>query len=179
MTLIRKLSALVVTFVVIAAVCGSKSSLWAQTGNEIEEVESFVADLYSLVSFTPNNLPDWDKVKERFHERAIIVLYAGQETYNVHTLDSFVEDFRNFIRDFAIESIGFNENVVASNTKIIGNMAYSLVLYEAHIPGSQRPPQQGIDSIQMIKTDDIWRIVSITNEVIRPGVPVPDEHIRK
>jgi hypothetical protein len=48
------------------------------------------------------------------------------------------------------------------------------VLYEASIPGWGRPPQQGIDSFQLIKKDGRWWIASITNDVPNPDHPVPE-----
>lgn len=149
-----------------------------QEKDDVEAVENFVKDLYNLVSFSPNNLPDWEKVRNKFLDEAVIVLYDGQDRYNIHSTESFVEDFINFIKNFEIENIGFSEKVVSCKTRIIGNMAHCLVLYEAHIPGSQRPPQQGIDSFQLLKRSGEWRIVSVTNEIVRPGVPVPEELIK-
>jgi hypothetical protein len=54
-----------------------------------------------------------------------------------------------------------------------GDMAHVLVLYEASIPGSERPPRQGVDSFQLIKTADRWWIVSITNEIPTIDSPIP------
>jgi len=149
-----------------------------QEKDDVEMVENFVKDLYKLVSFSPNNLPDWDKVKAKFLKEAVIILYNGQDTYNIHSRESFIEDFINFIKNFEIETIGFNENVVSCKTKIIGNMAHCLVLYEASIPGRQNPPQKGIDSFQLLKRGGEWLIVSVTNEIVRPGVPIPEELIK-
>lgn len=162
------------TFIIFA----SFSPKFTQENDDVETVENFVKDLYKLVSFSPNNLPDWDKVKAKFLKEAVIILYNGQDTYNIHSRESFIEDFINFIKNFEIETIGFNENVVSCKTNIIGNMAHCFVLYEASIPGRQNPPQKGIDSFQLLKRGGEWRIVSITNEIVRPGVPIPEELIK-
>jgi hypothetical protein len=49
----------------------------------------------------------------------------------------------------------------------------SLFLDEAEVPGSERPPQRGIDNIQLSRRVDGWRIVSITNEIVRADGPLP------
>ena len=58
---------------------------------------------------------------------------------------------------------------------VFGNIAHILVLYEAHIPGSQRPPQRGVDSWELLKRDGRWWTVAVTNEVPAPDRPIPAE----
>jgi hypothetical protein len=48
------------------------------------------------------------------------------------------------------------------------------VLYEAHITGSERPPQKGVDNFSLIKGNNGWRIISVTNEIPAPDRPLPD-----
>ena len=55
-----------------------------------------------------------------------------------------------------------------------GEIAHVLVLYEARIPGSQRPPSRGIDSIQLIKQEGKWKVASIVNEAVMPGSKLPE-----
>ncbi len=57
---------------------------------------------------------------------------------------------------------------------VFGDMANVLVLYEAHITGSSRPPQQGVDNFSLIKKDGRWWIVSVTNEIPTPDRPIPE-----
>ena len=57
---------------------------------------------------------------------------------------------------------------------VFGDMANIWVLYEAHIPGTPRPPQQGVDSFQLIRKDGRWWIVSIPNELPTPERPIPE-----
>jgi hypothetical protein len=59
-----------------------------------------------------------------------------------------------------------------------GDVARSTVHYAARIPSLDRPAQHGIDVFTLMKADGRWRIVSIVNEIVRPGVEVPEE-IRK
>ena len=46
-------------------------------------------------------------------------------------------------------------------------------------PGTADVETKGVDIFQLLKVDNDWKIVSLTNEVIRPGVPIPDELIKK
>ena len=46
-------------------------------------------------------------------------------------------------------------------------------------PGTADVETKGVDVFQLLKVDNDWKIVSLTNEVIRSGVPIPDELIKK
>jgi hypothetical protein len=58
---------------------------------------------------------------------------------------------------------------------IFRDIAHVLVLYEAIAPAMSRPPQQGVDSFQLIRKDGRWWIVSITNDIVTPETPAPPE----
>jgi len=85
-----------------------------------------------------------------------------------------VDDFINFIERAEVEKTGFKEEIIRMKPLVFGDMASIWVLYEASIPGSQRPPQQGIDFFSLIKKEEQWFIVSITNEIPTPERPVPE-----
>ncbi len=137
------------------------------------EAEQFVKDLYTSVSFEPGKLPDWVIVKDMFIEDAIIILFSGREGYKFLSRDDFVKDFVDFITCYKIENVGFTERVHDIKTRVFGNMAYSIVLYDGVIPGRMQP-QLGVDSFQLMKIDGKWKFVSITNEAVRPGVTIPE-----
>jgi hypothetical protein len=137
--------------------------------------ESLVRELYKSVTTKPGETTDWEKVKLMFIKEAVIVLRTGRNQTTVFSVDGFVEDFTTFVKNANIEKTGFVEKIIKLKPMVFGDMAQVLVLYEAHIPSSQRPPQQGVDNFSLIKRRDRWWIVSITNEVPKPGSPLPKE----
>jgi hypothetical protein len=70
---------------------------------------------------------------------------------------------------------GFTETIVRLRPMVLGNVAHVLVLYEAQVTGSARPPQQGVDSFHLVRRDERWWIASIVNEVLSPERPLPAE----
>lgn len=132
-----------------------------------------VAGLYELVTFGPGETPDWEKVKASFIEEAVIVLRTSREASTVFSVDGFIADFVKFNEREDVRQSGFSERVVRTKSMIFGDIAHVLVLYEASIPGSARPPQQGVDSFQLMRKSGRWRIVSIVNEVPTADRPVP------
>lgn len=139
-----------------------------------ETPEEVVTEIYNMVSFEAGTTPDWDKVKALFHDEAVIVLRASRTEMKVLSVDAFVADFVTFIQQFRADTPGFVEKVVSVKPVVFGNIAHCFVVYEASIPNRPRPPQRGVDSFQLAKLEEGWRIVSIVNEVVFPGREMPE-----
>jgi hypothetical protein len=137
--------------------------------------EALVRSLYDEVSFGAGQTPDWDKVRSMFIEEAVIVLRTSREKTTRFDLEGFVDDFEKFAGGPKVQASGFEEKVLRTRTTVFREFAHVLVLYEAHVPGSPRPPQKGIDSFHLVREDGKWRIVSILNDIPTEDHPVPDE----
>jgi hypothetical protein len=152
------------------------SSIPAQAQDStFNTAEGLAAELYTAVSFPPGKPPDWDRVKSMFLPQAVIQLRTSRDSTSIFDVNGFVADFVRFIRNFRADSTGFAERVVRTKPMVYGDMAHILVLYEASIPGSKMPPQQGVDSFSLVKKYGRWWIASITNEIPTKSRPVPEE----
>jgi hypothetical protein len=136
--------------------------------------EAAVRKLYELVSFEAGTTPDWDQVRELIIESAVVVLRTGRETTTVFDREGFIAAFVAFIEQASVQETGFTERIVSLQTTVFRDIAHVLVVFESHIPGSGRPPGRGVDSIQLLRTADGWRIVSITNDRPTAEHPIPE-----
>jgi hypothetical protein len=143
--------------------------------NYMKSPELLVAELYRSVTFNPGQRPDWEKVRRMFLDSAIVFLRTTRTTTAVFNVDGFIDDFVKFIERTPAKDKGFGERILKMKPYIAGEMATILILYDAQIYGINRPPQQGLDFWQLIKKDNRWWIISITNEVISKTVQIPDE----
>ncbi len=147
----------------------------SQSYNMYTNVDSIIILLYDRVTVEAGNTPDWDSVRSLFLEQAVIVLRTSRDETSIFSVEEFVNDFIQFIDRAHIGKTGFEEKIIRMKTMVMGDMAQALVLYEAHIPGSGRPPQQGVDNFSLVKKENRWWIVSITNEIPTSGNPIPTE----
>ena len=136
--------------------------------------EAVVTKLYDLVTFQAGTTPDWDEVRALFVDEAVVVLRTGREEMSVFSLDGFVADFVRFIEQSDVKETGFTERILGMKTFEYGDIAHVLVLFDSHVPGSDREPSEGIDSFELVRRGDDWRIVSIVNERPTPSNPIPD-----
>jgi hypothetical protein len=140
--------------------------------------EDVVRALYKMVTFDAGKNVDWEQVKGLFIPEAVIVLRASRTSMNVLNRNTFVDDFVRFIKEAKLEDRAFEETIVGIKTQETGDVARATVHYTARIPALERPAQHGVDVFLLMKADGRWRIVSIVNEIVRPGVEVPEE-VRK
>lgn len=150
-------------------------ALYADSKPDYSNAETVVSELYKLVTFGKGTTPDWDKVKDLFLDNAVIVLRTGRTEMRVLSRQEFVDLFVHDIEKYRFKETGFSEKVAKHSISELGDVACGMVLYEASIPGSGRPPQKGLDMFHLVKKGDRWYIVSIINEIPRKGVPIPEE----
>jgi len=136
--------------------------------------EKTIQKLYDLVTFEAGTVPDWDKVRGLFIEEAVIVLRTSWDSTSVFTVDGFVGDFIAFAENPTIKEAGFKEEILKMKTLEFGEMANILVLYQASVPGSDRPPQKGVDNFSLIRKNNRWWIISVTNEIPANTRPIPE-----
>ncbi len=139
-----------------------------------DTAEGVVHELYDMCTFDAGTLPDWDAMRALFLPQATVVLRATRTSNTIFSVDGFVEDWHRFIARDNVEERGFTEEIVRMSATVFGDIAHILVLYEASFPDWDRPPQPGVDFIQLIKNDGRWWIVSIANEIPTPNRPVPE-----
>jgi hypothetical protein len=148
--------------------------------------EGLVGALYESVTFEAGSTPDWDHVRSMFIDEAVIVLRTSRDDTTVFSVEGFVGDFVKFIERADAGRTGFSERIIRTKPMVFGDMAHVLVLYEASIPGSLRPPSlrpqdaavrvmQGVDSFSLVRKHGRWWIAAVTNEIPGPDRPVPAE----
>ncbi|MBT8396706.1 MAG: hypothetical protein HKO65_15900 [Gemmatimonadetes bacterium] len=146
----------------------------AEATQEVPSAEGIVRELYDMVTFPKGTTPDWGQFRALFLPESVVVLRSTREATSVFTLEGFIQDWLDFIEGSKIEETGFTERIIRTHSTEFGDIAHVWVLYEAEIPGWGRPPQQGVDSFQLVRREGAWKIASILNEIPTPERPIPE-----
>jgi hypothetical protein len=160
-------------FVLLISPSLNSSVLNGQDGSA-PSAEDTVRELYDLVTFPAGTTPDWNRGRALFVPEAVVILRTTRTATTVFSVEGWVQDFVKFIEDSNVEETGFTERIVRTHATEFGDIAHVWVLYEAEVPGWDRPPQAGVDSFQLAKRDGKWLIASILNEVPTPDRPIPE-----
>ena len=157
--------------ILIAAMCCCVLTVWHPRSNDAGELvsgsaqdpEELVTRIYDEVSRAGVAAPDWSAVRTRFHPHAVIGLRVSRDETGLMGVDEFIQGLEAF-NDRIGSEVEFSETANFTTTMVYGNAAHCSVVCEAALVGSQRPPQRGLDSWQLMFRRRLWRVVSVVNE---------------
>lgn len=133
--------------------------------------QALVDECYRLISFPAGSLPGWDRFKSLFVENAVLALrvFPEDDSMSVMNLDEYA---RRQIRD-GMEEEGYTETVLRQEWFGFGDVCETRVIFEMRF--GDREPVPAFDIFQLVRLNGRWWIASITGEVPKPGVEVPDD----
>lgn len=138
------------------------------TRDEIE-IGNIIQELYSAIS-GPAGPRDWARHKAAFHEDSrqmrTWVDADGKPAIKIMNRDEYAADTAPYFAEN-----DFYEIETARKINVLGNIAHVWSIYEARrSPDSAELDRRGINSIQLYKDADGWRIMSMIWDNERPGV---------
>ena len=138
--------------------------------------ESLVQGLYTAVTFDAGSVPDWNYVRKFFAPEAVIAVRMTRTSMAILNVEEFVKWFDDDVKKYKMEERGFEESIEKLKLTTFGDMAHCFVVYKARFKTPENSPGQlGLDSWGLIKKDERWWIVSVTNDVVTPQRPLPEE----
>lgn len=135
-----------------------------------------VEALYGMVSFGPGPEPDWEMFRDVFLPGAVLVFSPrGARPMRVMDVDGFIQDWRDFWRDAALEDKGFTETIAGLKVDTFGGLAHAWVIFEPRIGGTGEPARRirGLDSIELSFDGTRWWVAAITTDFEGPGREIP------
>jgi hypothetical protein len=137
--------------------------------------EGLITEIYKSVTAKAGEMPDWEKVRSMFIDEAVIVLRTSRFGTTVFDVQGFINDFETFYKRPGVGESGFEEKILRMKKMVFGDTANIVTVYSAHITGSPRPPQQGVDQWLLVKKNNQWKIAAVINEVVDSTRPIPDD----
>jgi hypothetical protein len=142
--------------------------------NDLETIDLRTKELYAAITFVPGKHPDLNRLKSLFLLPGILI-NNNEENPVVWDLETFVEIYREQLSSGAVAS--FTEEEISRRTEIFGNIAHRFSTYRARIQaGDSESVILGINSIQFIKTQGAWQVVSIIWNDQKEDRPIPEKY---
>ncbi|MEQ8850557.1 MAG: nuclear transport factor 2 family protein [Phycisphaerales bacterium] len=146
------------------------------------EVLAAVEGLYAVISGGAGEARDWDAFRGMFlDDRASMTFRRGQRgedgavtwSFGSMTPDEYVERAGPMF-----ERQPFFETGVANEVEMYGTLAHVWSTYDAHHTedGAGEPFMQGINSIQLVKTDGGWKVLSLAWVDTRSAGEIPERY---
>lgn len=142
---------------------------------DVESIDSIVAALYEVISGPEGEPRDWTRFRSLFVEDARLIPAGrarGVAYIQALTPEEYIERAGP-----ALEQ-GFFEREIARTTERFGDIAHVFSTYESRRRETDVEPfDRGINSIQLFRGDDGWRIVTIFWTAETEDVPIPEEYL--
>jgi len=137
----------------------SKTEPMTVTDDDRVEIDALIKALYEVISFDEGGEPDWPRMESLFsrHARITRVTPDGTDYLDVGGFQELAKesfDLGVYTRFFEIE--------VQRDERRFGALAHVLSAYETrHAPSASEPFARGVNSLQLIREDDSWKVLSL------------------
>jgi len=143
-------------------------------------VDGIIHALYHCISFEPGNEPNWSQLRNLFLPQGQL-LKAGaldmQDSPVLH-IDDFIEKTRAFVGESLLQRRGFVETEIMRKTEGFGRIAHIFSTYESRFAtGPGKPLARGTNSVQMLRKDGRWWLVSVVWDEEGQGRVLPDSYL--
>ena len=143
----------------------------AADGDSIEGVTKAV---YEVIS-GPAGPRNWDRFRTLFADGARLIVVrvsGGRPAPAVMTVEDYVA------RSGAnMQTNAFYESEVARRIETFGNIAHVFSTYESRRAPGDKPFARGINSFQLVKDGDVWKVMTILWDSEREGNAIPEKYL--
>jgi hypothetical protein len=125
----------------------------------VEALVALLEELYGSISFGPGQRPDFDKLRSLLFPgaRLLRVQAGGVESMDV---EGFIASFEEHLASGALTE--FRESEIARRVDRFGPMAHVFSTYATTITlGGVTLERRGINSIQLVRSEGTWKILTI------------------
>lgn len=139
-------------------------------------IKKAVADAYASISFKNGEQPRYDSIKYYFILQAQLINFIT-DTAQVLSIDDFVKAYKNYVQTTNIHS--FREQEIYGRTDQFGNIAQRISTYKTYINSLDIVKERGVNSFQLIKTPQGWKVSSMIWDVEKTGLTIPNNYLGK
>ncbi len=139
-------------------------------------IKKAVDDAYASISFKSGDQPRYDSIQYYFIPQAQLINYIT-DTAQILSINDFVKAFRNYVESTKITS--FNEQEIYGRTDQFGNIAQRISTYKTFVNSTDIVKERGVNSFQLIKTPQGWKVSSIIWDIEKTGLQIPNTYLGK
>ena len=147
---------------------------------DVASVDAIVKALYESISFQPGKQPDYVRLRSLFHPDGRLIPSKTERTAPLVIMDveTFITKSREFVVTTGLERQGFSEREIARRMDSFGSIVHLFSTYDSrHRANDAQTIQRGINSIQLVKDDNRWWVISILWDVERAGNSIPQKYL--
>jgi ribosomal-protein-serine acetyltransferase len=147
---------------------------------DVETIDGIVRAMYESMIFSPPNLPDFERLRTLCYVGARFIPPTPPDgSRSFYYTEEFIARSLCHIEESGLRSKGFHESEIGRTTKVFGNIAHILSIFESRYSKDDLVPfARGVNSIQLLREHGRWWAVSVAWDIERPENPIPSEFLR-
>ena len=147
-----------------------------QYDNDVKSVDAIIKVLYEVISGEAGEHRNWERFRNLFAEDAKLIPTSkngeGEFTYRSITPNDYVTLFTERIKT------GFFEQEIHRKTEAYGTIVHVWSTYATQQTKNGENTNRGINSIQLLKTNNRYYIMNIFWCAESLGFPLPDSYLQ-
>jgi hypothetical protein len=144
---------------------------------DVASVDALIKALYDVISGDPGQSRDWDRFRYLFTPEAKLIPTGknaeGKITHRVMSPEEYVQMFTNRI------TTGFFERELYQVKEEFGTIVHVFSTYETKEKKDGPVTNRGINSIQLLKTNERYYVMNIFWCAESLGFQLPDQYLPK
>jgi len=140
----------------------------------MQNIYETITMLYGCISFHKGGLPDVKELKQLFIEGGQLI-NNSREYPTIYTIDSFIEAYTAQLNSGTIWQL--KEIETHAVTEEFGKIAHRFSTYSLFINDQDKPLSRGINSIQLIKQDDVWKVTCLIWDEQKESLLIPEKYM--
>ncbi|MCB1049224.1 MAG: hypothetical protein H6510_14885 [Acidobacteria bacterium] len=146
---------------------------------DFSTVDGLIHALYQSIGFPPGGRPDWNLFREIALPDAHLIRVGSPDRDGNDCLrvETFIDLSTDFLAQSQLRERGFEEIEIMRHTESFGRIAHIFSTYESRFFGEDRSFARGTNSIQLMKKDGRWWLVSILWDEEGQGRVIDDKYL--
>jgi hypothetical protein len=142
---------------------------------DTDSVDSVVHAVYATIS-GPAGTRDWVRFRSLFAEGARLISMRSTAEGSAAIVMSPDDYAKRAGASF--EKAPFFESELARRVESFGSIAHVFSTYESRRAPSEKPFARGINSFQLVKQDQAWKVMTILWDAERDSNPLPEKYLK-
>ncbi|MEO1583021.1 MAG: nuclear transport factor 2 family protein [Planctomycetota bacterium] len=141
-------------------------------------IDRIIADLYASISGPVAQERNWDAFDSVFTQDARLAAWFPQLDGSVAEMKMTPSEYKERSGPMLVAS-GFSETEVNRELDVYGSIAHAFSTYRGEYTDARGEPRAiaGINSIQLVKTNDGWRVHSLIWQQAGDALPIPERYL--
>jgi len=139
-------------------------------------IKKAVDDAYKFISFEKGGQVHFEDVKKYFMREAQLSNFRN-DTLEVMNITQYMDVYKEMLKSNSIQS--FYEEEIAGTTEQFGRIAHRISTYATYINTKDSVAERGVNSFQLIKTAEGWKVSGILWDVESAALKIPAHYLKK